>query len=196
MRRARSPDAQLALSFYIALRDGHAIRAYACAQLPCKPRQGAPLPQLAIASAIRSGPSARRAAALGAAGVLAALVTLVSGCGVSSASGVVLDAGASCASVYPNPGTQTAGTKTQISIRGVRGASLSRAHIRIAGSTSGTQSGRWVVDSDGDGASFYATRPFAAGETVTVTLGAPICGARGTHASFTIAHPPAPNRPA
>jgi hypothetical protein len=137
-------------------------------------------------------PSKPRAAALGTAGVIAVLVSLVSGCGVSSISGVALDSGASCTSVYPRPETHTASTTTQVNVRGVDSTSITSAQVGIVGSTSGHHTGRWVADSDGHGASFYPSTPFAAGEQVTVTIGVPICGAKHGKLTFSIAIPPGP----
>jgi len=142
-----------------------------------------------------SGARAATVGLVGLAGVLA-----LAGCGVSSASGVAIDSTSGCASIYPSPGTRTAGARTQVSIRGVHGSSLAAAHARIAGSSSGAHDGHWVVDSDTDGASFYPAKPFAAAETVTVALGVPVCGSVGTSAvgnsaKFTIAHAPEPLAP-
>ena len=155
-----------------------------------------PLRRSGIDCPVRKQPATRRAAALGTAGLIAVLVSLVSGCGVSSVSGVALDPTASCASVYPSPGTHTASTTTQVSIRSVASSSMMSAQVGIVGSKSGHHSGRWIADSDGDGASFYPNAPFAAGEAVTVTVGVPICGATHAQTTFSIAVPPGPLAPA
>ena len=123
------------------------------------------------------------------------LASLATGCGASSVSGVALDSAASCASVYPSPGTYTASTKSQVSVRGVDWGSSTSAQIRIVGATSGQVSGLWVADSDGHGASFYPAKPFTAGETVRVIVGVPICGAKADTMSFIIAHAPGPLAP-
>jgi len=49
-----------------------------------------------------------------------------------------------------------------------------------------------VTDSDHRGASFYPTTGFAAGETVTVSTGVPVCGTRKDIGTFSIAIRPGP----
>lgn len=107
----------------------------------------------------------------------------------------------SAVSVYPSPGTATASPETQISFRGASVARLRAAAIQVVGSQTGTHPGRLVQDSDHDGASFYPTTPFNAGETVAVKTKLAICGASGGTWSFGVARPanpapPAPGRPA
>jgi hypothetical protein len=163
--------------------------------LPAVPHQGTALRRRAADLPVHVRPTKHGAAALGTAGTIALLTSLATGCGVSSVSGVALESPASCASVFPSPGTQTASTKTQISVRGVKSASMMSAQVGVAGSQSGHHTGLWVEDSDGRGASFYPIKPFTAGETVTVTLGVPICGAEQGTMTFTVAHPPGPLAP-
>jgi Arylsulfotransferase (ASST) len=91
---------------------------------------------------------------------------LVAGCGDVSdrASAPVARPGLS---VYPGPRTPTASPTTQISIRGA--ASL--PGLRVSGSKTGVHAGRLVPHSDGRGASFVPSQPFADGELVTVRAG-------------------------
>ncbi len=64
------------------------------------------------------------------------------------------------------PGSRDATPQTQISFLGVPAGELSG--VTVAGSQTGVHSGRLVAYSQGDGASFLPSRPFAEGETVTV----------------------------
>jgi hypothetical protein len=95
-------------------------------------------------------------------------------------------------SVYPSPGTKTAPPTTQISFRNISPAVISAGGVTVTGSVTGAHAGRWVADSDQKGASFYPTDKFAAGETVTVGTGHPICGAGGTSFQFGVAIPAGP----
>jgi hypothetical protein len=104
--------------------------------------------------------------------------------------------------VSPLPGTQDASPTTQISFLGPAGAQVSS--VRVLGSSTGTHSGRIQGYSTGTGASFLPSRPFRAGERVTVhaTI-TTAAGGPGQTASttFTIAHQagfskaPFPNNP-
>src|SRR5690349_9593113 len=69
-------------------------------------------------------------------------------------------------SVYPQPGTLTAGTKTTISFRGGDAAALGTVTVR--GSRSGSHPGKLIAHSDGQGVSFKPDKPFRENETVTV----------------------------
>ena len=133
-----------------------------------------------------------------------AVIALAAGCGSASSNvhrasldessaDTRLTSSATCASVYPSPGAQNASPVTQISVRHVVPSGLSST--TVTGSTSGAHAGRWVADSDQLGASFYPTARFAPGETVTISIGAPICGAVGDSASFSVAVPPGPLAP-
>ncbi|MGH2865401.1 MAG: arylsulfotransferase family protein [Solirubrobacteraceae bacterium] len=66
----------------------------------------------------------------------------------------------------PIPGSRVASAQTQISFLGVPARDLSA--ISVVGSETGAHRGRLEPYSDGDGASFVPTRPFAQGERVTV----------------------------
>jgi len=82
--------------------------------------------------------------------------------------------------VSPAPGTDTADPHTQVSFLGVPATQIHG--VAVAGSSSGSHSGRLLAYSQGDGASFLPDKPFVAGERVSVhaTIGA---GA-GTPVSF------------
>jgi Arylsulfotransferase (ASST) len=69
--------------------------------------------------------------------------------------------------VSPLPGSRDASPQTQISFLGVAARELSR--VSVVGSRTGTHTGRLLAYSEGDGASFVPSRPFAEGETVTVS---------------------------
>jgi hypothetical protein len=68
--------------------------------------------------------------------------------------------------VSPEPDSMDASATTQISFLGVPGSEL--ADITVKGSRSGPHPGRLAAYSQGDGASFLPSRPFAGGELVTV----------------------------
>jgi Arylsulfotransferase (ASST) len=68
--------------------------------------------------------------------------------------------------VSPLPGSYDASPRTQISLLGAPKAALSA--VRVRGSRTGWHSGRLAGYSQGDGASFLPSRPFRAGETVSV----------------------------
>jgi hypothetical protein len=69
--------------------------------------------------------------------------------------------------VSPMPGAADASPSTQISFLGVPAASLQ--DVSVVGSRSGRHTGQLEPYSQGDGASFVPSRPFTAGERVTVT---------------------------
>jgi Arylsulfotransferase (ASST) len=69
-------------------------------------------------------------------------------------------------SVSPLPGTMVAAPTTQISMLGVPAGEISA--VSVTGSHSGPHSGRLIAYSQGDGASYVTSRPFSAGERVTV----------------------------
>jgi hypothetical protein len=66
----------------------------------------------------------------------------------------------------PLAGSYDASPHTQISLLGAPTGTLSG--VRVSGSLSGSHTGRLVGYSQGDGASFLPSKPFRAGETVTV----------------------------
>jgi len=69
--------------------------------------------------------------------------------------------------VTPAPGGRDAMPQTQLSFLGAPPARLSA--LRVEGSQSGLHTGRLEPYSQGDGESFLPSRPFAVGETVTVS---------------------------
>jgi hypothetical protein len=75
-------------------------------------------------------------------------------------------AAANPVTVSPLPGTEDASPATQISFLGAAGTQVS--DVRVVGSRSGVHSGRLEGYSTGTGASFLPSRPFVAGERVTV----------------------------
>jgi len=89
--------------------------------------------------------------------------------------------------VFPIPGANVAGPKTQITFRGVPASQI--GSITVTGSVSGAHAGRVLADSDGMGGSFLPSAPFTAGELVTVSTGLSIAGATAGSFSFTIATP-------
>jgi hypothetical protein len=93
-------------------------------------------------------------------------------------------------SVFPIPGGHLAAPQTQITFRGEPKGSLGT--IAVTGSHSGRHSGRLVADSDGRGASFLPSRPFTAGEVVTVRTSLHIAGHRTGTWSFRVATPAKP----
>jgi Arylsulfotransferase (ASST) len=90
-------------------------------------------------------------------------------------------------SVFPIPGGRVAAPQTQITFRGVTSGHIGR--VIVTGSRTGRHTGRVVADSDGQGASFLPTRPFAPGEVVTVRTKLHIPGTRAGTFRFAIAHP-------
>lgn len=78
--------------------------------------------------------------------------------------------------VSPGPGVRDASVTSQLSFLFAAGASggaagdadLKLAQVLVSGSRSGAHAGRLLAYSQGDGASFVPTKPFAPGELVTV----------------------------
>jgi Arylsulfotransferase (ASST) len=68
--------------------------------------------------------------------------------------------------VSPLPGSRDASPRTQISFLGAPAGELSA--VSVVGSRTGAHAGRLLAYSQGDGASFLPSRPFAEGERVTV----------------------------
>jgi hypothetical protein len=89
--------------------------------------------------------------------------------------------------VSPLPGSRDASPQTQISFLGPPKGDLSL--ISVVGSRTGVHTGRFEGYSEGDGASFVPSRPFAQGETVTVSAQVRTGGAvQPLSDSFTIAY--------
>jgi Arylsulfotransferase (ASST) len=95
--------------------------------------------------------------------------------------------GATPISVYPYPGSKYTVPGTQIAFRGVSAAAI--GVVRVAGSRTGAHAGRMVADSDGRGASFIPSKPFAGGETVTVSTHLSLAGAPTGTFRFAVSHP-------
>jgi Arylsulfotransferase (ASST) len=91
-------------------------------------------------------------------------------------------------SAYPSPGTVSAGTGTQISLRGRPANRMGR--IRVSGSRSGDHAGRLRAHSDGNGASFVLRRKLRGGERVSVRTDLPIRGTRNGDFTFRTARIP------
>jgi hypothetical protein len=85
-------------------------------------------------------------------------------CGPSSIDNSALQDGS--VTISPLPGSRDASAQTQISFLGVPAAQLSVSSV--VGSRSGLHGGRLLAYSQGDGASFVPSQPFAEGEQVTV----------------------------
>ncbi|HTZ85148.1 MAG TPA: arylsulfotransferase family protein [Solirubrobacteraceae bacterium] len=83
--------------------------------------------------------------------------------------------------VSPAPESETANARTQVSFLGAPAAQIT--HVSVSGEHSGEHAGKLSAYSQGDGASFAPTKPFAMGEHVTVsaTIGA---GASAKHVAF------------
>jgi hypothetical protein len=100
--------------------------------------------------------------------------------------------------VIPFPGTPDVTPRSPVIFSSLSPAEL--AWVRVSGSRSGLHPGHLQSLPDGDGTAFYPTRPFQAGESVSVTArlrsaqdgtasGAP--GARQLHFSFEVGDAPA-----
>ncbi len=87
-------------------------------------------------------------------------------------------------SAFPTPGTVTAGSRAEISLRGAPPDQLGR--VLVVGSRTGKHAGRLRPHSDGLGASFVPSRPFRGGETVRVRTGLRIRHARDGDYSFSV----------
>jgi hypothetical protein len=90
--------------------------------------------------------------------------------------------------VSPLPGTPDASAASQISFLGGHGASVIDVHV--VGSSSGSHAGVLRAYATGTGESFLPTRPFLAGERVTVRARVRIgASVRSAATSFTVAEP-------
>lgn len=96
---------------------------------------------------------------------------------------------ATTVTVFPSPGDRVATPQTQITIRGIPTSEFGT--ITVTGSRTGVHTGRVQADSDGDGdgGSFIPAKPFAAGETVTVTTGLDVADGTGGTWHFHVATP-------
>ncbi len=116
--------------------------------------------------------------------VLLLAVALAACAGGTSAStaAVASDSSTSGVAVSPQPGTPDASSSTQISFLGGAGTQVSDVHV--VGSSSGSHAGVLRAYSTGTGESFLPSKPFRAGEKVTVHATA---GGTALSTSFTIA---------
>jgi hypothetical protein len=96
-------------------------------------------------------------------------------------------------SAYPSPGTSYNQPGEQIAFRGIPASRIGR--VSVVGSSSGTHTGQIKADSDGDGGSFVPSKPFTAGETVTVKTSLNIVGGQSGSFTFRIEHPSRPISP-
>jgi hypothetical protein len=116
-------------------------------------------------------------------------------CALAITGGVLLEASAPTASastavpvdVFPIPGGKVAAPQTQLTFRGIPASAIGA--ITVTGSSSGVHNGRIEADSDGHGGSFLPTKPFTAGETVTVSTHLDIVGGTDGTYKFTVARP-------
>jgi hypothetical protein len=90
-------------------------------------------------------------------------------------------------SVFPIPGSHVVSPRAQIAFRGLSASRLGA--ITVTGSRSGLHSGHVAADSDDQGGSFLPTRPFTAGETVTVRTSLNVRRASNGSFHFTVASP-------
>jgi hypothetical protein len=121
-------------------------------------------------------------------GALMAAAALGACGGASPATSATLSASIQAASngsvaVSPQPGTPDASASTQISFLGAAGTQVSDVHV--VGSSSGSHTGVLRAYSTGTGESFLPSKPFRAGEKVTVHAQA---GGAAVSTNFTIAH--------
>ncbi|HEY1593231.1 MAG TPA: arylsulfotransferase family protein [Solirubrobacteraceae bacterium] len=93
-------------------------------------------------------------------------------------------------SVYPSPGTKYNLPQSQITFRGIAPSAIGT--VKVVGSSTGEDSGRIEGDSDNKGGSFLPSKPFKAGETVTVSTSLNIVGGRSGKFSFVVVHPSRP----
>jgi hypothetical protein len=93
-------------------------------------------------------------------------------------------------SVFPIPNDRVAPTRAQLAFRGLRTSRFGT--ITVTGSESGVHTGQIESDSDNQGGSFVPTKPFTAGETVTVKTSLNIRGASSGTYHFTVSNPTNP----
>jgi hypothetical protein len=126
---------------------------------------------------------------------LAAAIAILAALAVGLSHSPGSRAAATPVAVFPIPGDKVAAPSTQLTFRGLPIAQLGT--ITVTGSKSGAHTGRLEADSDGAGGSFMPTKPFTAGETVTVKTSLDVPGSRSGTYSFTVQTPghPAGVRP-
>jgi hypothetical protein len=87
--------------------------------------------------------------------------------------------------VYPFPNTHYNRPTQQIAFRGIPASQIGA--ITVKGSVTGVHTGHIAADSDHNGGSFLPDKPFAPGETVTVSTHLAVVGASNGTFSFQIA---------
>ena len=97
--------------------------------------------------------------------------------------GAITAAAANAVTVSPLPGTPDASPSTQISFLGAAGTQISEVHV--VGSHSGVHGGVLKAYSTDTGESFLPSKPFSAGERVSVSA---MAGTQKLTSTFTIAH--------
>ena len=136
---------------------------------------------------------ARAVARRGALSASVRLAKLVASATLGTAIVLALTAGpalAAAVQVFPIPGSRVVPPRAQIAFRGIDPLGL--VGITVTGSMSGVHPGRIAGDSDGRGGSFLPSKPFKAGERVTVHTGLDVLGAHDGTFSYTVASPAAP----
>jgi hypothetical protein len=91
---------------------------------------------------------------------------------------------AGTAVAIPAPESITASPATDVVLRGTTAAPRT-----VTGSKSGSHAGAVHPHPDGNGVTFHPDRPFAAGETVTVSTANPVRGASGNSYTFQVGIP-------
>src|SRR5665213_822693 len=139
-------------------------------------------------------------AGVGVAAALSACGSTQSASGLPDGQVALSAATSSTVSVSPQSGTEDASPSTQVSFLGAAGTQV--ADVSVVGSQSGSHTGKLEAYSTGTGESFLPSRPFQAGERVTVHAmvgtGTP---SQPVSVTFTIAHQasfsqaPFPNNP-
>jgi Arylsulfotransferase (ASST) len=105
----------------------------------------------------------------------------------SGAPKAAAQSGGPLVSVFPIAGSRVVSPKAQIAFRGVPVGAF--GSIQVTGSQSGSHTGKIEADSDGRGGSYLPNKPFAPGETVTVTTSLNIVGGHNGTFQFQVATP-------
>lgn len=116
-----------------------------------------------------------------------ALVLGTTGLSTATAAPAAPAASARPVNVFPAPGTTTVSARTTITFAGPQAQSLRT--VAVVGTASGRHSGRWVDAGNLESRSFVPDRPFAPGETVTVTSALAVAGGRGGTFTYRVAEP-------
>lgn len=95
-------------------------------------------------------------------------------------------------SAFPAPGTETAGARTEISLRGVAPDSI--GEVSVSGSRSGEISGELKPHADGAGASFVPADRLRGGERISVSTDLEVRDAQDGDFRFTVGRRPSPRQ--